>query len=836
MKKATRLFLILIIMVLAKGNIFPQTGIITGSVTDSKTNEPLIGVNIIVKELSGIGTASNENGYFSIKLPVGSYSLKASLIGYTPVVKSDIIVKTVGEAMVTIQLSESSIELNEISVAADYFDKSIIENNLSTVVLGVEEIKRSPGSMQDFQRILQSMAGVSFSKDKNNELLVRGGSPNENLTVLDNMELHSTNHYPNERSSAGPINMINVDLIDNIQFSTGGFISKYGDKLSSVMNITTREGSRLKPLQANFNISNAGVGAILEGGLNNGNGSWIVSLRKSYIDLIKSAVGLTSVPEYYDVQFKLAYDLSLKHKLICSGIYGNDKIFVEGEAENTNLLLAGKADSVSLFIGNVKQHQLATGISLKSIWRNNLYSLFTIYHNSFHYNTSETEQFTQRRYDSNGEVFQSSAIKNKTLFDNKNTSGELAAKFEFGWNLNKSSELNFGGSLKTIYFNQDIYKSGDSSRYDIQSNGWNTSDDTYVSRPASRINYNFKYFTHQKSYLFVDYKISLFGGMLGANLGFRYDYFSYSKKENLSPRFSASYNLSQYSNINFAYGEYYQTQNYPTYNDRYKSDVNRYLKNTHARHFVLGYENILSDGLKLTVEAYYKKYDDIPVKEEFIHYDERTFRSEKYLNTGKQKTYGIDLLLQQKLVNDFYGTLAFSKMWSKAEDPRLGKGGGNFPSDYEYPNILTIIFGKRFSSLRKKLDEMPFYIKYPSYIFPFSNDMEICARWRFANGSVYTPKVFVTTEQFYEGDSRWSKGSWVSSNDVNSKRYADYHRLDVSFSSRYNFNSWSLSVYLSIENIYNRKNAASYQYNSDGKIETVNQFSIFPVLGIEARF
>lgn len=836
MKKATRLFLILIIMVLAKGNIFPQTGIITGSVTDSKTNEPLIGVNIIVNELSGAGAASNEHGNFSIKLPVGSYSLKATLIGYTPAVKTDIIVKTGGEVRVIIQLSESAVNLNEISVTADYFDKSVIENNLSTVVLGVEEIKRSPGSLQDFQRILQAMAGVSYSKDKNNELLVRGGSPNENLTILDNIEMHSTNHYPNERNSAGPINMINVDLIDNIQFSTGGFISKYGDKLSSVMNITTREGSRIKPLQANFNISNAGIGTILEGGLNNGNGSWIVSLRKSYIDLIKSAIGLTSVPEYYDVQFKLAYDLSLKHKLICLGIYGNDKIFVEGEAENTNLSLAGKADSVSLFIGNVKQYQYAAGISLKSVWRNNFYSLFTFYHNSYHYNKSETEQFTERRYDGNGDVFQSSTIKNKTVYDDRNTNGELAAKFELVWYLNKGSELSFGASLKTINFKKDIYISGDSSRYDMAGDGWNTTDDIYVSRSASRVNYNFKFLTYQKSYTFVDYKISLLGGRLGANLGFRYDYFSYSKKQNLSPRFSASYNLSQYSNINFAYGEYYQTQNYPIYNDRYKSEVNRYLKNTHARHFVLGYERILSDGLKLTVEAYHKKYDDIPVKEEFIHYDDRTFRSEKYLNAGKQKTYGIDLLLQQKLVKDFYGTITYSRMWSKSDDPRFGKEGMNYPSDYEYPHTFTIIFGKRFSSMRDKLDEMPFYIKYPSYILPFSNDMEISARWRFANGSVYTPKIFVATEQFYEGDSRWSKGNWVSSHDVNSKRYPDYHRLDVSFSSRYNFSGWSLSVYLSIENVYNRKNVASYQFNSDGKIEVVNQFSIFPVVGIEARF
>jgi len=89
-------------------------------------------------------------------------------------------------------------------------------------VLGAEEVRRSPGSTQDFQRILQGMAGVSFTNDQDNELLVRGGSPNENQTVFDNMEIHSTNYYPNGLNSGGPINMVNVDLIEDIHFSTGG--------------------------------------------------------------------------------------------------------------------------------------------------------------------------------------------------------------------------------------------------------------------------------------------------------------------------------------------------------------------------------------------------------------------------------------------------------------------------------------------------------------------------------------------------------------------------------------------------------------------------------------
>jgi hypothetical protein len=533
----------IICLLLFHVNVFSQEGFISGKVTDSKTNEPLPGVNIVVIEIENAGGASNVKGDFLIKVPVGSYSVKASIIGYAPVIKTDVIVKTGKEAKLTIQLSEVSLELSEVSVKADYFDMALMENNLSTIILGSEEVKRSPGSLQDFQRILQSLAGVSFSKDKTNELLVRGGSPDENLTVLDNIEIHSTNHYPNELNSGGAINMINVDLIEDISFSTGGFISKYGDKLSSVIKITTREGSRIKPFKANLNLSNAGIGAILEGAVNKGRGSWIVSVRKSYTDLIKNAIGLSSAPEYYDIQFKLAYDISLKHKVISSGLYGNDKLFEEGEAENTDLSLAGKSDTVSLYKEDIKQYQYAVGTTLRSIWSNSFYSLLTIYYSRYHDNNSETDQFTSRKYDYGGEVFHSEVLKNKVEYASKNTIGSLGFKCEFVWNAAKASTLEFGASVKTDEFVRSLYTCGDSARYDVLGNGWDTPDDIYVRQAASNVEYQDNLFNNNKSYFFINDRLSVLDEKLILNLGMRYDFFSYSKKGNFSPRFSASYNL-----------------------------------------------------------------------------------------------------------------------------------------------------------------------------------------------------------------------------------------------------------------------------------------------------
>ncbi len=813
---------------------YAQSGTVTGIVTDASTREPLIGANILVVELESTGAATDLQGKFNLKIPVGSYSVRASLIGYTPVIKTDIIVKTGSEVYLDIQLSQTALEMNEVEVTADYFDKTILENNLSTISLNVEEIKRSPGSLSDFQRILQGMAGVSFSNDQDNELLVRGGSPNENLTVLDGMELHSTNHYPNEFNSGGPINMINVSLIQDIQFSLGGFVSKYGDKMSSVMNITSREGTRNSMFTGQANFSMAGAGAILEGGINQGRGSWLLSVRKSYIDLIAGSVGLSAVPKYYDLQFKTAYDFSQNHKLSWSGIYGNDKIFFAGETDQQLSHKAGKTDSVDVYTLDVKQSQWATGISLRSLWSKSLYSTVTLYGDNYHNDVDIKNDFTKRTFDNAGKPVTTQVLSARRVFDNLSDNFETALKIELGWNISKTNKLDIGAALKFGGYKQRAYIDPDTSRYDLDNDGI---FDKIVVIPSSELNYDLKLFGQSKSYVYVNDNIELLDKRLLLNLGMRWDYFSYSGASDISPRLSLSYYIFPgLTSVNFAYGEFYQTQNYPTYGDRYQSYINKNVDNSHSRHFVLGVEHIVSNGLKVNLEGYYKKYSDLPVREEFIHFNDHTFRSEKWLNAGSQRVYGIDLQIQQKLVTDLYGTISLSRMWSEVDDPREAREGNTFVSEYDFPYVFTIIAGKRFKDLRSNSGNWPFYLRYPSYLLPLSDDMEISLRWRYASGKPYTPMIYTTNEQHRAGGITWTEGSWIASDEINSARYPAYHRLDLGFSSRYNFSSWNLVITLSVQNLYNRNNIAAYQYNSDGTVDKIYQFSVVPVLGAEIEF
>ena len=150
--------------------------------------------------------------------------------------------------------------------------------------------------------------------------------------------------------------------------------------------------------------------------------------------------------------------------------------------------------------------------------------------------------------------------------------------------------------------------------------------------------------------------------------------------------------------------------------------------------------------------------------------------------------------------------------------------------------ILTVVAGKKVEGVRKWLDDAPFFLKYPSYVLPFSDEMEIGFKYRYQSGRVYTPDDFVTWRQTRMGGVRWTSGTWVASDRVNGERYPNYSRLDIQWLSRYYFRTWSMTIYLAVQNVFDTKNVFFENRRSDGTKETVYQFAFFPVGGIEIEF
>jgi hypothetical protein len=815
-------------------------GSIVGVVIDAGSQERLPGVNVLVVERPGVGTPTNADGRFAIgDLEVGTYSLKISAVGYVTQIVTNVVIATGRQTQVHVGLRESAVEGEEVTVNADYFSRGQQLSPISANVFERSEILRAPGGIQDVQRVVQSLPGVASSTDNINELIVRGGAPFENLTVVDGMEVPSINHYSNQFNSAGPINMLNADMIQDVQFSAGGFPVQYGDKSSSVMNITVREGNRDVGFSSSTGFNMAGVGTLMEGAFAGGRGSYIFSARQSLLQVVDKIVGmsalsLTAIPKYWDTQAKIAYDLSENQRLKFNLLYGESKIDIVGDPGQKDELRKGVTDSSSVDRVYPFNKQLVAGLNWQSIWGKKGYSQLTLYGVSSNYNVDVYSDFTRFVRGPGGEVLSHEQLNSRRLFFNNSEESFVAGKYEVVLQPHPRHEVQAGVQLLTVSSWHDrVWAQGDTMRYDLNHDGVFETGPVLV--PVSSIDQRLKLGSASKSYAYAQDKFKI-TPELTLTLGLRYDGFTYSGAGEFSARSSLSYLIAPPTTITLAAGRYPQTHPLPDYGDRLNTGVNRSLPDMRADHVVLGVEHILADGLKMSVEAYYKKYSRIAVSEDFVYSAIDTFWSDRNLAIGKRRSYGVELLIEKKQVKDLFGMLSVSLSRTEDTDPRVPRLVSSYPSEYDYPVLVTALGGHVVRGLRDVLDEMPFFIKYPSYVLPFSNEMEISFKYRFQTGRPYTPLLATSDRQFREGGIKWSRVAWVESPGINSARYPNYSRLDLQWISRFYFRTWNINVFIALQNVLNTKNVFYQNHRSDGTVETVYQFAFFPVGGVEVEF
>jgi TonB-dependent Receptor Plug Domain. len=303
-----------------------ETSRITGEIYDGTTNEPLVGVNISIIGTT-LGASTEIDGRFNIqRIPVGTYSVRVTAIGYMPFIATDIVVMVAKPTEIRIPLIESLVQVEGVQVTASYF-QNLPDRPLSTLIQSNEEIRRLPGGQEDVVRAISIMPGVAQVQPGRNDLIVRGGAPSENLFAVDNLEIPNINHFGTQGASGGPLSFINLDFVDRTSFSTGGFGVRYGDKLSSVLSIDLKEG-RKDQLGGKATISASQFGLNLEGPTSE-SGNFIFSARRSYLDFIFKAAGFGFVPEYWDFLGKIHYDLSPKDRLdvLAIGALDNVKLF-----------------------------------------------------------------------------------------------------------------------------------------------------------------------------------------------------------------------------------------------------------------------------------------------------------------------------------------------------------------------------------------------------------------------------------------------------------------------------------------------------------------------------
>ena len=738
------------------------TGSIRGIVIDGETRQPLPGANIVLVDTTA-GSIAGDDGRFVLSgLPVGSYKLRASMIGYEAQIRSDLVVRSNRITAIEVRLQERALGLAETVVTAGYFSEELTDE-VSAVNFNFEEIRRSPGSAQDISRLVQALPSINMNNDQRNDLVVRGGSPTENLTLVDNIEIPNINHFPTQGASGGPIGLLNVDLIEDATFSAGGFGAQFGDRLSSVLEIRMRDGNR-EEFDAELNMSMAGAGFIVEGPLSGGRGSWVASARRSYLDLLVGAIGTGAVPVYSDWQGKLSYDFNDRHQFDLLGVAGFDLIELKPKDADDAV------DGEDFFKQDV--NQVVAGANWRWLFSPSGYSETSL--------ALTANDFGMRVNDNPTRV---------RLFDNDSLEREITLRNKSFYRPKPGLAVESGFDVKRIGSDFQFFVAADTNRVNVVIPELRIENDVSTTKLGGYVGFKQE----------LAFRVQL-------RAGARLDYFDYNEEVDWSPRLAASFKLNDLTSLNAAWGIYYQ--NLPP-SLLVQHPDNRRLENPRADHFVMGINRQVTTSTQLTVEAYRKKYRELPYDPDDptisvvdAYADFGSPVPGRLIGGGTAKSDGIELLLQKKLAQALYGTAGYSFSRSRYTDLLGTERDRNFDNRH----LVSLIVGYR-----------------PSDRWEYS------LRWVYAGGRPRTPFDVETSSALNTGI--------IDPALVNSKRYESYHRLDLRFDHRRHYASYNLVLFFSVLNTYNRANIFTYYWdNEDREVDRIDQWKLLPIGGFELEF
>ncbi len=738
-----------------------NSGRISGVVIDKVTKQPLIGANVLIVD-TYFGGSTDKIGTVHISdIPAGNYQMEFRYMGYQTLVKTDIIVRPDRITTINAELNETVMIGKAVTVKAAYFQKDE-DAPVSAVSFSNEEIRRAPGSAGDISRLLNAVPGVAQQSDQFNDLMVRGGSPIENGYYLDNMPIPNINHFPVLGAAGGAIGILNTDFIRDVNFFTGGFSSAYGDRLSSIMDIAYREGNRESmDLQIDFNFS--GFGGQGEGPLFGGKGSWLLSAKRSYLDIIQKAIQTEGeTPRFGDIQGKFSYDLNPQNRVTALFIYApSSREDVKDDAKDNGRIWYTK---------NWEALQNTIGTNWRYLWSKKGFSNTSI---SF----SKTGGESEDRFVSD----------EATLRSNTFTEGAVTLRNRNSFKFDKWHKLDFGVEAKYMFVDYNYFFAADTNELG------QLSPEVTVER-----DYNTRQFSAFSSFIWHPFP------KLTTALGLRGDYSDFNELFSLSPRISASWKINEQLTFNSSGGVFYQSV--PLFLIS-QNKANEDLKNLKATHLITGLDYMLSADTKLTLEVYSKEYENFPLSRVYPYLfvlDQGTnwqsFGNYGELESiGESYARGVDLLIQKKLAADFYGIMSMSYFRSRYKDYSSIERDRQFDNKF----LFNVLGGYKPNST-----------------------WEASIRWNYAGGQPYTPFDMEKSRELNTGIYDLSR--------VNTERMPVYHSLNLRIDRRFHFRSSNVVAYLSVWNLYNRKNIAIYLWDEGNKdVKTFYQWSLLPIIGIE---
>ncbi len=732
-----------------------DNGRIEGRVYNDGNNEPVEFATVAIYG-TGTGTISDAKGNFSFTgLKPGYVQVAVSSVGFEPFVSDPILVTNARKSFLDVPLKEANVRLEEITVKASPFRRSA-ESPVSLRRIDLVEIEKNPGGNRDISKVIQSYPGVASTPAYRNDVIVRGGGASENRFYLDGVEIPNINHFATQGASGGPVGIINVDFIREVDFYSGAFPADRGDALSSVLEFKMVDGNSEK-LRAKGSLGASDVALTLDGPLGDRT-SYIFSARRSYLQFLFSALGLPFLPTYNDFQFKTKTRFNEKNELTLLGLGAIDQFSLNLKADSTEeqkyiLGYLPVNEQWTYTAGAVFKHYGDRGYDTWVLSRNTLNNASWKYRNNIEQDSlklldySSTESETKLRYEHN-------------------------AEYKNGLRINYGAGLIYAGYTNSTFSRTFINNAPETIRYHSDLNLFRWGTFGQVSRD------------------FLKQRLTL-------SFGLRMDASNYSTSmsnlfDQFSPRLSASYQLFKGFYLNANTGRYFELPPYTTlgYRDFAGTLVNRAngLSYISADHYVAGIEWRPGEKSRLTLEGFYKFYHHYPwsvtdsVSLAGKGADFGTFGDEEVKSTANGRAYGFELLYRNK---DFLGAnLVISYTMVRSETQAFRDlsyaANGWVPTAWDNRHILNIL------AIRE-----------------FDRNWRVGMKWRFVGGSPYTPFDIMESSYVQAWDLR-NQGIPDYSL-YNSKRLQSFHQLDLRVDKEYFLKKISLNFYVDVQNVYNYK-------------------------------
>ncbi len=723
---------------------FAQNGRLDGRIVDKTSNEPVPFANIIIYNTT-TGTTSDLDGNFSFaNLQPGFVRIQVSSLGYETTVSDEIRITNARSPFMEIGIQESSTELEEIEVKASPFKKRE-ESPVSLRSIGISEIEKNPGGNRDISKVIQSLPGVAGSVSFRNDVIVRGGGPSENRFYLDEVEIPNLNHFATQGASGGPVGIINVDFVREVNFYSGAFPANRGNAMSSILDFRQIDGNREK-MKYRATIGASDLALTIDGPLGEKT-SLVASVRRSYLQFLFAALQLPFLPTYNDAQFKVKTRFDKKNELTLIGLGAIDQFDLNTDANETE----------------EQRYQLGY-LPVYGQWN---YTLGAVYK---HYREKGYHTFVVSRNHLNNTAYKyaNNNEDSTKILDYK--SAEIENKFRYENNIRYTNKLkiNYGAGLEYASYTNatEQYRYPQNVSYDTRLNLVKYSAFGQISSPIKNT-------------------------LLVASFGLRMDANNYSSGmsnplQQLSPRLSLSYPLRDKWSLNFNTGRFYQLPAYTTLG--FADDSGELLNKTNglkyieADHFVGGLEYRPNEKSKITLEGFYKNYrnypfsvtDSIAIASKGSDYG--AFGDEEVLPTGLGRAYGAEFYLRHTNIFKFNTLIAYTFVRSEFKDIN----GNYVPSAWDNRHLLSLTATRN-----------------------FKGNWDVGFKYRFAGGSPYTP--YDVTKSSYVSAWEASQQAYPDYSRFNTERLSTFSQLDIRVDKSYYFDKWSLMLYLDIQNVTNAK-------------------------------